>query len=322
MRSGHALSAPPPHPVVMFYLCLYSSCTELMTENAVQKTLPLLFVVLLHFSNPGSLVLEKSDDGAGQRATASNSITQLAAYLCNKLWEMWSWAPFPCTYKETRLMGDAENSWNRAELKELVLPSIPIQLSERVPPLWIGSSATGCLSFLCTAGLLLSVWQDLVAHSWQARFQVYQQILPAPSGNNATEWQASSFLWPRLLLQPLPAPWLFIDPIDFVCGCWYSPVAPLLPKQSLLGTECPSGPFPLGWWCLPGPSRASAGDKCVWQQAPRAAGHAVSPEVFQGQPVVSFIAEAGGDRGSTNRWLLVGQVPGEVVVLPGWQVNV
>lgn len=38
----------------------------------------------------------------------------------------------------------------------------------------------------------------------------------------------------------------------------------------------------------------------------------VSPKPSQQQPVVSFIAEAGGEC-FTNRWILVGQVP-EVVV--------
>lgn len=32
--------------------------------------------------------------------TASNSITQLTAYLCNISLEMWSWSPIPCFYKE------------------------------------------------------------------------------------------------------------------------------------------------------------------------------------------------------------------------------
>lgn len=46
-------------------------------------------------------------------------------------------------------------------------------------------------SALQTIKLLLPVWQDLVPHSgsWQALFQVYQQILAAPSGNKATEQQ-------------------------------------------------------------------------------------------------------------------------------------
>lgn len=56
-----------------------------------------------------------------------------------------------------------------------------------------------CLVFsaLQTSDLLFPVWQDLVpfsdttfgvtSRSWQGLFQVYQQILASPSGNNAVE---------------------------------------------------------------------------------------------------------------------------------------
>lgn len=50
----------------------------------------------------------------------------------------------------------------------------------------------------------------------------------------------------------------------------------------------------------PSDSKSQAGDDSV------------SPKPSQGQPVVSFIAEAGGEC-FTNRWFLVGHVP-EVVV--------
>lgn len=53
--TGHALSAPLP--VVMFYLCRAPQC-EVNDKSTVQKTLPLLFIVLLHVSNPRRLDLE------------------------------------------------------------------------------------------------------------------------------------------------------------------------------------------------------------------------------------------------------------------------
>lgn len=51
----------------------------------------------------------------------------------------------------------------------------------------------------------------------------------------------------------------------------------------------------------------SASDSKSW-----AGDDSVSPEPSRGQPVVSFIAEAGAEC-FTNRWFLVGHVP-EVVV--------
>lgn len=146
--------------------------------------------------------------------------------------------------------------------------------------LWIRSSVMRvCYLFsaLQAPDLLLAVWQDLVQfsgtvfgvtpRSWQGLFQVYQQILASSSGNDAVEWEQEVFLCLRLLLQPLPAAQLFcIDPIDFVLGCWYSPVALCLTKQSLLGTACSSVPSLLGSWSLHGPNRALSGYKCIWQQ--------------------------------------------------------
>ena len=92
-------------------------------------------------------------------------------------------------------MGDTERSWNCAELKKLVLPNTPIQLSKEGPPLVNQELSllrgVYLFSVLQAAYLLLPVWQDLVPHSGsrQAVFHVYQQILATACGNNATERQ-------------------------------------------------------------------------------------------------------------------------------------
>lgn len=124
--------------------------------------------------------------------TASNSITWLTAYLCNKSWEMWSWSPIPCLYRETRFMGDAERSWNCAELKELVLPNRPIQLSKEGPSLWIRSClcyAVSTFSLHCRLLSCFSLFGSIWCHiqglgrpffrctnkSWQLPLETRQQ---------------------------------------------------------------------------------------------------------------------------------------------------
>lgn len=75
--------------------------------------------------------------------------------------------------------------------------------------------------------------------SQQSVFQLYQEILATPSGNNAKEKQQEAWCG----LDSCYAQ-LYLDPVDSVRGYWHSPAAPLLTKQSLLGSKSSSGPFP------------------------------------------------------------------------------
>lgn len=201
--------------------------------------------------------------------TASDSITQLAAYLCNKSWKMESWSLI-FFYRERRFTGgNAEGSWNCLELKGLQGGS---PLVNHEPCLL---RVFHLFSALQNAGLFLwsgrifyffssDFWINLSSFSWAVRQTDRDRLLVAWAFGSACLLHSSTA---QILLT------LYLD-ADILLM-----VSPLLSTCSwkLLAHLVP---FPSEWSSLPGPKRTSTGQKYIWHQALGAAGCALSPKLF------------------------------------------